>query len=185
MYRPRIKEKFEKEVIPKMMKQFSYKNKMQVPKLEKIIINMGVGSAVQNPDELEGAIKNIKAITGQIPIVTKAKKSIAGFKLRAGMKIGCKVTLRRNRMCEFLDRFLSIALPRTRDFRGISYKSMDGKGNLTIGINEQLVFPEVDVESVDHTRGMDITIVTTTNNNEEGFSLLKYLGMPFREERQA
>jgi len=182
MYKPRLKEKFEKEIIPNMVKQFSYKNKMQVPKLEKIIVNMGIGSAMQNPNELEGAINNLKAITGQMPIVTKAKKSIAGFKLRAGMKIGLKVTLRGNRMYEFLDRFLSVALPRTRDFRGISPKSMDKKGNLTVGVTEQIVFSEIDSDKIDRTRGMNVTIVTSSNGNEEGFYLLKYFGVPFREK---
>jgi len=182
MYKPRLKEKFEKEIIPNMVKQFSYKNKMQVPKLEKIIVNMGIGSAMQNPNELEGAINNLKAITGQMPIVTKAKKSIAGFKLRAGMKIGLKVTLRGNRMYEFLDRFLSVALPTTRDFRGISPKSMDKKGNLTVGVTEQIVFSEIDSDKIDRTRGMNVTIVTSSNGNEEGFSLLKYFGVPFREK---
>lgn len=182
MYKPRLKEKFEEEIIPEMMKEFLYKNRMRVPKLKKIIVNIGVGSAVQNPNDIEVAINSLKAITGQMPIITKAKKSIAGFKLRVGMKIGCKVTLRGNRMYEFLDRLLSIALPRTRDFRGISPKSMDGKGNLTIGIDEQLIFPEVDPDKVSKTMGMDVTIVTTTNNNDEGFSLLKSFGVPFKEK---
>ncbi len=182
MYKPRLKEKFEEEIIPDMRKEFLYKNRMQVPKLKKIVVNIGVGSAVQNPDDIEVAINSLKAITGQMPIITKAKKSIAGFKLRVGMKIGCKVTLRGNRMYEFLDRLLSIALPRTRDFRGISPKSMDGKGNLTLGIDEQLIFPEVDPDKIRKTMGMDVTIVTTTNNNDEGFSLLKSFGVPFREK---
>ncbi|MCK4377298.1 MAG: 50S ribosomal protein L5 [Actinomycetia bacterium] len=182
MYKPRLKKKFEEEIIPEMMKEFLYKNRMQVPKFNKIIVNIGVGSAVQNPNDIEVAINSLKAITGQMPIITKAKKSIAGFKLRAGMKIGCKVTLRGNRMYEFLDRLLSIALPRTRDFRGISPKSMDGKGNLTIGVDEQLIFPEVDPDKIRKTMGMDVTIVTTTNNNDEGFSLLKSFGVPFREK---
>lgn len=182
MYKPRLKKKFEEEIIPEMMKEFLYKNRMQVPKFNKIIVNIGVGSAVQNPNDIEVAINSLKAITGQMPIITKAKKSIAGFKLRAGMKIGCKVTLRGNRMYEFLDRLLSIALPRTRDFRGISPKSMDGKGNLTIGVDEQLIFPEVDPDKIRKTMGMDLTIVTTTNNNDEGFSLLKSFGVPFREK---
>lgn len=182
MYKPRLKKKFEEEIIPEMMKEFLYKNRMQVPKLKKIIVNIGVGSAVQNPNDIEVAINSLKAITGQMPIITKAKKSIAGFKLRVGMKIGCKVTLRGNRMYEFLDRLLSIALPRTRDFRGISPKSMDGKGNLTIGVDEQLIFPEVDPDKIRKTMGMDVTIVTTTNNNDEGFSLLKSFGVPFREK---
>lgn len=182
MYKPRLKEKFEKEIILNMVKQFSYKNKMQVPKLEKIIVSMGIGSAMQNPNELEGAINNLKTITGQMPIVTKAKKSIAGFKLRTGMKIGLKVTLRGNRMYEFLDRFLSVALPRTRDFRGISPKSMDKKGNLTVGVTEQIVFSEIDSDKIDRTRGMNVTIVTSSNRNEEGFSLLKYFGVPFSEK---
>ncbi len=182
MYKPRLKKKFEEEIIPEMMKEFLYKNRMQVPKFNKIIVNIGVGSAVQNPNDIEVAINSLKAITGQMPIITKAKKSIAGFKLRAGMKIGCKVTLRGNRMYEFLDRLLSIALPRTRDFRGISPKSMDGKGNLTIGVDEQLIFPEVDPDKIRKTMGMDVTIVTTTSNNDEGFSLLKSFGVPFREK---
>ncbi|MBA7614052.1 50S ribosomal protein L5 [subsurface metagenome] len=182
MYKPRLKKKFEEEIIPEMMKEFLYKNRMQVPKFNKIIVNIGVGSAVQNPNDIEVAINSLKAITGQMPIITKARKSIAGFKLRAGMKIGCKVTLRGNRMYEFLDRLLSIALPRTRDFRGISPKSMDGKGNLTIGVDEQLIFPEVDPDKIRKTMGMDVTIVTTTNNNDEGFSLLKSFGVPFREK---
>lgn len=182
MYKPRLKKKFEEEIIPEMMKEFLYKNRMQVPEFNKIIVNIGVGSAVQNPNDIEVAINSLKAITGQMPIITKAKKSIAGFKLRAGMKIGCKVTLRGNRMYEFLDRLLSIALPRTRDFRGISPKSMDGKGNLTIGVDEQLIFPEVDPDKIRKTMGMDVTIVTTTNNNDEGFSLLKSFGVPFREK---
>lgn len=182
MYKPRLKKKFEEEIIPEMMKEFLYKNRMQVPKFNKIIVNIGVGSAVQNPNDIEVAVNSLKAITGQMPIITKAKKSIAGFKLRAGMKIGCKVTLRGNRMYEFLDRLLSIALPRTRDFRGISPKSMDGKGNLTIGVDEQLIFPEVDPDKIRKTMGMDVTIVTTTNNNDEGFSLFKSFGVPFKEK---
>jgi large subunit ribosomal protein L5 len=162
------------------MKRFGYKNPMQVPRVEKIVVNMGLGEAVGNPKLIDGAVTDLTAITGQKPIVTRAKKSIATFKLREGMPIGAKVTLRRERMWEFLDRLVSLSLPRVRDFRGISGKAFDGAGNYTLGLKEQIVFPEIDFDKVDKIKGMNITVVTTAETNEEARELLGQLGMPFR-----
>lgn len=177
----RLKEKYKNEVVPTLAKEFGIKNKMAIPKLEKIVINMGLGEAISNPKVLDVAVEELKAITGQKPVITKAKKSIASFKLRQGMRIGAMVTLRGDRMYEFLDRLISIALPRVRDFKGLSPKSFDGRGNYTLGIREQIIFPEVDFNKVDKIRGMNISIVTTAKNDEMGFALLKALGMPFRK----
>ncbi|MBC7333810.1 MAG: 50S ribosomal protein L5 [Actinobacteria bacterium] len=179
--KPRLKEKYEKEIVPQMMKEFNYKNVMEVPKLEKITINMGVGSATQNIKELESVAQDLAKLSGQKPIITRAKKSIAGFKVRKGNPIGCKVTLRGNRMYEFLDRLLNVALPRVRDFRGLSPNSFDGYGNYTIGIKEQLIFPEVDYDSVQSVKGMNITITTTAKSDREAASLLEKFGFPFRK----
>lgn len=180
MATPRLKQKFREEIIPALMKRFNYRSPMQVPRLEKVVINMGVGEAVQNPKVLDGAMQDLALITGQKPAVTRAKKSIAGFKLRAGMPIGCKVTLRGDRMYYFLDKLINIALPRVRDFRGVSPKSFDGRGNYSLGLKEQLIFPEIDYDKVDKVRGMDVIIVTTAETDEEAFALLSLLGMPFR-----
>jgi len=177
---PRLKDAYLKEILPAMMKEFDYKNPMQVPKVEKVVINMGVGEATQNSKALDGAIDDLTIISGQKPIIRRAKKSIAGFKLRANMPVGTKVTLRGDRMYEFLDRLLSTALPRIRDFRGLSPKSFDGRGNYSFGVTEQLIFPEIDYDKIDKIRGMDITVVTTAKTDEEGRALLKHLGFPFR-----
>jgi large subunit ribosomal protein L5 len=177
---PRLKEKYDKEVVPRMMKMFNYKNRMRAPKLEKIVINMGLGEATQNPKVLDQAASELSLISGQKPVITRARKSIAGFKLRAGMPIGCKVTLRGPRMYEFFDRLVNVALPRVRDFRGVNLQSLDGKGNYSLGIEEQLIFPEIAYDKVDKVRGMDITVVTSAKSNEEAKELLKMLGMPFR-----
>lgn len=176
----RLKEKYDKEIIPLLMKEFNYKNVMQVPKIEKVIVNMGLGAAIQDIKILDSAFRELTTIAGQKPIITKAKKSIASFKLREGMSIGCKVTLRKDRMYEFLNRLLNVALPRVRDFKGVPGKSFDGRGNYALGIEEQLIFPEIDYDKVDKIRGMNIAIVTTAKTDEEGKSLLKYFGMPFR-----
>lgn len=177
---PRLKLKYKGEVIPAMIKRFGYQNRMQVPKLEKVVVNMGIGDAIQNSKAIDFAIENLMAITGQRPVATKAKRSIAAFKLRAGMTIGCKVTLRGNRMYEFLDRLISVALPRVRDFRGVSPKSFDGRGNYALGVREQLIFPEVEYDKIDRVRGMDIIIVTTAYTDEEAKELIRLMGMPFR-----
>ncbi len=179
---PRLYEKFRKDIVPKLKEQFSYKSVMQVPHLEKIVINMGVGAAVQDPKILEEAVKDLETITGQKPSVRTARKSISNFKLREGMKIGAKVTLRKARMYEFLDRFISIALPRVRDFRGVSDKSFDGRGNYTIGIKEQIIFPEINVDKVTKILGMDITFVTTAKSDKEAYELLTAFGVPFRKK---
>lgn len=176
-----LRERYKAEAVPALLKQFEYQNVMQVPKIEKVIVNMGVGDAIANPKALENAVSELSRITGQRPVVTTAKKSIAAFKLREGMKIGCKVTLRGDRMYSFLDRLISVALPRVRDFRGVSAQSFDGRGNYTLGIREQLIFPEIDYEKVEKIRGMDVVIVTTARTDEEGRALLKELGMPFKE----
>lgn len=175
----RLKDLYKEDVVPALVEKFSYKNVNQAPKLNKIIVNMGVGEAVQNSKVLEGAVSDITMITGQKPIITKAKKSIATFKLREGMPIGCKVTLRGARMYEFLDRLVNASLPRVRDFKGISNKGFDGRGNYTLGINEQLIFPEIDFDKIDKVRGMDITFVTTAKTDEEAKELLRLLGAPF------
>ena len=175
----RLKEFFAKEVAPALMKKFEYKNVMQIPKVEKVIINMGVSDAVGNPKAMDAAVNDLKIIAGQKPIVTKAKKSISAFKIREGMAIGTKVTLRGERMYHFIDKLFSIALPRVRDFRGVSPKAFDGRGNYTLGIKEQLIFPEIEYDKIDKVRGMDITIVTTANTDEEAKELLRLMGMPF------
>ena len=177
---PRMKEKYETEVLTNMMKEFSYKNVMEVPKVQKIVLNVGLGEAIQNIKVLDSAQKELAQITGQKAVVTKAKKSIASFKLRKGTPIGCKVTLRGQRMYEFLDRFISTALPRIRDFRGISGKAFDGRGNYSIGLKEQFIFPEIDYDKVEMVHGLDITFCTTAKTDEESKALLRYLGMPFR-----
>ena len=177
----RLKEKYNKEIAPQIAKEFDIKNPMAIPRLEKIIVNMGMGEAISNSKILDVAVEELRVITGQKPVITKAKKSIASFKLRQGMNIGTMVTLRGERMYEFLDRLISVALPRVRDFRGISGKAFDGRGNYTLGIREQLIFPEIDFNKVDKTRGMNISIVTTAKTDEQSRALLKALGMPFRQ----
>lgn len=177
----RLKEKYLNEVSPALMSKFGYKSVMQLPKVEKIVINMGVGDAVQNSKALDAAVEELTIITGQKPVVTKAKKSIAGFRLREGMPIGAKVTLRGERMYEFLDKLISISLPRVRDFRGVSKKAFDGRGNYTLGVKEQLIFPEIDYDKVSKVRGMDIVIVTTANSDKEARELLTQFGMPFQK----
>lgn len=176
-----LKAKYAQEVAPALQKQFNYENVMMIPKLEKIVINVGLGEAVQNAKALDAAVADITAITGQKPVVTRAKKSIATFKLRQGMPIGCKVTLRGERMWDFLEKLTLVALPRVRDFRGVSAKSFDGRGNYAMGLKEQLIFPEIEYDKVDKLRGMDIIVVTTAKSDEEAKSLLKGLGMPFKE----
>ncbi len=180
-YVPRLKKKYKEEVIPALMRKFGYKNVMEVPKIEKIVVNMGVGEAVQNIKALENAMNDLALITGQKPSVRRAKRSEAGFKLRKGMPIGAKVTLRKDRMWDFLDRLISIALPRVRDFKGLSPRSFDGRGNYNFGLEEQTVFPEIDYDKVDKIRGMNITIVTTAETDEEAKALLEALGFPFRK----
>lgn len=176
---PRLQEKYEKEVIPALIEKFGYKNIMEVPKLQKIVINMGVGEAKENQKMLESAVNDLSIITGQKPIVTKAKKSVANFKIRENMPIGCKTTLRKVKMYEFADKLMNVALPRVRDFRGVSSKSFDGRGNYSLGIREQLIFPEIEYDKVDKVRGMDIVFVTTAKTDEEARELLRFLGMPF------
>ncbi|MBT9167016.1 MAG: 50S ribosomal protein L5 [Syntrophomonadaceae bacterium] len=176
----RLKEKYLNEVRSVLKERFQYKNLMQAPRLEKVVINMGVGEAKDNPKALDAAVKDMTLIAGQRPVVTKARKSVASFKIREGMSIGCKVTLRGERMYEFLDKLVSVALPRVRDFRGVSLKAFDGRGNYSLGLREQLIFPEINYDQVDKTRGMDIIIVTTANSDEEARELLREMGMPFR-----
>jgi large subunit ribosomal protein L5 len=180
--RPRLKERYESEIRPQLKERLSLSNVMEVPRLTKIVVNAGVGRAVAQPSLLEGAVRDLETITGQKPVVTRAKRSIAGFKLRQGNAIGAKVTLRGDRMWEFFDRLVSLAIPRIRDFRGLDPKSFDGKGNYTFGVSEQLIFPEIDYDKVDATRGMDITIVTTARTDVEGRELLASFGFPFRRE---
>lgn len=175
----RLQERYKNEITASLMKKFNYKSVMQVPKVEKIVINMGLGEAVQNPKILDSAVADLALISGQKPVITRAKKSIAGFKLREGMPIGVKVTLRGERMYYFMDKLFNISLPRVRDFRGISNKAFDGRGNYTLGLKEQLVFPEIDYDKIDKIRGMDIVFVTTANTDEEAHELLDQLGMPF------
>ena len=175
----RLKEFYSQEVAPAMMKKFGYKNVMEIPKVEKVVVNMGVSEAVGNPKVLDAAVADLTQISGQKPIVTKAKKSISAFKVREGMSIGTKVTLRGERMYHFMDKLLNVALPRVRDFRGISPKAFDGRGNYTLGVKEQLIFPEMEYDKIDKIRGMDITIVTSANTDEEARELLKLMGMPF------
>jgi large subunit ribosomal protein L5 len=178
---PRLKERYKGEVMPALMKEFTYTNVMQIPKLEKIVVNVGLGEAIQNIKLLDAAQKELSMITGQKVVTTKAKKSIAGFKLRKGMPIGCKVTLRGDHMYEFFDRLINIALPRIRDFKGVSAKSFDGKGNYSIGLKEQFIFPEIDYDKVEMVHGMDITICTSAPTDTECKALLRYFGMPFRK----
>lgn len=175
----RLKEKYLNEVVPALQEQFKYTNVMAIPKLDKVVINIGLGEVTQNPKALDAAINDLTLITGQKPVVTKAKKSIAGFKLREGMPVGVKVTLRGDRMYEFVDRLVSVALPRVRDFRGVSPKSFDGRGNYSLGLKEQLIFPEIEYDKIDKIRGMEIVFATTAKSDEEGRALLKLLGMPF------
>jgi len=176
---PRLRKKYAEEVVPALMKEFGYKNALQVPRLEKITVNTCLSEAVQNVKILDTAVAEVTAVTGQKPVVTKAKKAIANFKLREGAPIGCAVTLRRERMYEFLDRLIHVALPRVRDFRGVSDRSFDGRGNYSLGIREQVIFPEIQVDKVDKTRGLTISIVTTAKTDSEGKALLRHLGMPF------
>jgi len=176
----RLKEYYKKEVIPALVAEFGYKNPMQVPVIKKIVVNMGLGEAIQNVKVLENASSELELITGQKAVITKAKRSIATFKLRKGMSIGCRVTLRRERMYEFFDRFINVALPRIRDFRGISPNTFDGRGNFSIGVKEQIIFPEIEYDKIEKIRGMNIAIVTSANSDEEARALLKYMGVPFR-----
>jgi large subunit ribosomal protein L5 len=176
----RLKELYDREMVPQLMKDFGYKNVMEVPKLEKVVVNMGLGEAIQNVKILDSAVEELAVITGQKAVITKAKKSIASFKLRQGMPIGCMVTLRREKMYEFLDRLVNVSLPRVRDFKGVSGKAFDGMGNYSLGVKEQLIFPEINYDKVDKIKGMNITIVTSAKNDEEGKALLRLMGMPFR-----
>ncbi len=176
----RLRDYYIKKVVPSLVKEFNYKNRMQVPKLDKIVVNMGVGEAIQNIKALESAVADLSMIVGQKPVITKAKKSIATFKLRQGMSIGCRVTLRGDRMYEFFDRLVNVALPRVRDFRGISPKSFDGRGNFAIGLKEQIIFPEIDYDKIDKIRGMNIVIATTAKTDEEARQLLRFMGLPFK-----
>ncbi|MBF2008497.1 50S ribosomal protein L5 [Chlorogloeopsis fritschii PCC 9212] len=178
----RLKSLYQETIVPKLMKQFEFTNVHQVPKLVKVTVNRGLGEAAQNAKALEASLSEIALITGQKPVVTRAKKAIAGFKIRQGMPVGIMVTLRGDRMYAFLDRLINLSLPRIRDFRGVSPKSFDGRGNYTLGVREQLIFPEVEYDSIDQIRGMDISIITTANTDEEGRALLKEMGMPFREQ---
>ena len=177
----RLQEQYKEKVAPALIKKFNYTSVMQAPKMSKIVVNIGVGDAVQNPKVLDDAVAELAEITGQKPLITRAKKSIASFKLREGMPIGCKVTLRGERMFEFFDKLVTIALPRVRDFRGVNPKGFDGRGNYTLGVKEQLIFPEIDYDKVNKIRGMDIVIVTTAQSDQEAFELLKQFGMPFRK----
>ena len=177
---PRMRERFVKESIPALTKQFNYTNPMQMPRMDKIVVNMGLGAAVGNPKIIESAVEELRAFTGQKPVVTRSKKAIASFKLRAGLPIGAMVTLRAERMWEFLDRVITFALPRVRDFKGVSPRGFDGKGNYTLGLKEQIIFPEIDYDRIDVVKGMNISFVTTANTDDEGRALLKSLGMPFR-----
>jgi len=177
----RLRQRYEKEVRAELMKEFGFHNPMQAPRLEKIVVNMGLGEAINNGKIIDASVEQLTAITGQKPVVTKARKSIANFKLRQGQSIGAMVTLRGDRMYEFLDRLLSIALPRVRDFKGVSPKAFDGKGNYTLGVREQIIFPEINYDKVERIKGLNITVVTTARNDEEGRALLRRLGMPFRQ----
>jgi large subunit ribosomal protein L5 len=177
----RLRLRFAKEVLPELMKEFGFKNPMQVPKLEKIVVNMGLGEAINNGKIIDASVEQLGQITGQKPVVTKARKSIANFKLRQGQSIGAMVTLRGDRMYEFFDRLVSVALPRVRDFKGVSPKAFDGKGNYTLGVREQVIFPEINYDKVEKIKGLNITVVTTARNDEEGRALLRHLGMPFRQ----
>lgn len=178
---PRLLDKYKKEIVPALMKDFGYGNVMQVPRITKVSVNMGLGEAVQNPKIIDGCLEELAALTGQKPVITRSKKAIAGFKLRAGLPIGIHVTLRKDRAFEFLDRLMSLALPRVRDFRGISAKGFDGRGNFTLGLKEQIIFPEINYDKVQKVKGMNITVVTTATTDDEARKLLTYLGMPFRK----
>ncbi len=180
----RLKEKYNTDIVPALMKEFEYDNVMQVPKLEKIVVNIGLGEAIQNAKAIDAAVGDLTQVTGQKPVVTRAKKSIAAFKLREGMPIGAMVTLRGEMMYEFLDRLIAVSLPRIRDFRGISPNSFDGRGNYTLGVREQLIFPEIDYDKIDRTRGLEVTIVTSAKNDDEGRALLANFGMPFARTEQ-
>ena len=182
MMKMRLEEKYKNEVVPALVKMFGYKNVMQVPRITKIVVNIGLGEALDNPKAIDHAVEDIMTITGQRPIVTKARKSVAAFKLREGRPIGVKVTLRGAKMWAFLDRLMNVALPRVRDFRGVSPNAFDGRGNYTLGLREQLIFPEIDYDKIDKARGMEVTIVTTAKTDEEGRQLLALLGMPFKKE---
>lgn len=177
----RMREKYQRDVVPALMKDFNFGNIMQVPRVEKVVLNIGMGEALQNSKSMDAALGDLTAIAGQKPVITRARKSIANFKLREGQPIGAMVTLRGDRMYEFLDRLISIALPRIRDFRGVSRRSFDGRGNYSIGLREQIVFPEIDYDKVDKLRGLEVAIVTSARNDNEGFALLKHMGMPFRD----
>lgn len=181
MAKPRLRELYQTNVVPALVKEFGYKNAMAVPKLEKVAVNIGLGEATQNAKLMDGAVNELGAIAGQRPVVTKAKKSIAAFKLREGMSIGCMVTLRGDRMYEFLDRLFNVSLPRVRDFRGVSNKSFDGRGNYTLGMKDQLLFPEIDYNKVEKVKGLNVCITTTAKTDAEALALLKHLGMPFRQ----
>ncbi len=176
----RLKEIYQKDIVPKLRTEFNYKNIMQVPRIEKVVVNMGLGEAIQNVKILDSAVIELSTITGQKAVITKAKKSIASFKLRQGMPIGCMVTLRREKMYEFLDRLMNVSLARVRDFKGVSGKAFDGQGNYTLGIKEQLIFPEINYDQIDKIKGLNVTIVTSAKTDEEGKALLKHMGMPFR-----
>lgn len=176
----RLYETYKSEIVPKLMEKFQYKNVMQVPRVERVVINIGVGEAIQNPKALDGAVNDLTVISGQKPVITRAKKSIAGFKLREDMAIGCKVTLRGERMYNFLDKLINLSLPRVRDFRGVSPQSFDGRGNYSLGIKEQTIFPEIEYDKIDKIRGLGIVIVTTAETDEEARELLRHMGMPFR-----
>ena len=177
----RLKEKYQKEVVPALQKEFDYNNPMQVPSVHKVVVNIGMGEAIQNAKAMDAAVSDLASITGQRPVITRAKRSVAAFKLREGMQIGCMVTLRGDRMYYFLDKLINVALPRLRDFQGVSPEAFDGRGNYTLGLREQLVFPEIDYDKVDKVRGMEVSIVTTARTDEEGRRLLKLMGMPFRK----
>jgi large subunit ribosomal protein L5 len=177
----RLKEKYQKEVAPSLLKEFSYTNPMQVPAINKVVVNIGMGEAIQNAKAMDAAVSDLAAITGQRPVITRAKHSVAAFKLREGMQIGCMVTLRGDRMYQFLDKLMNVALPRLRDFQGVSPEAFDGRGNYTLGLREQLVFPEIDYDKVDKVRGMEVSIVTTARTDEEGRRLLRLMGMPFKK----
>ncbi len=178
---PRLKEKYQKEVMPALQKEFDYGNPMQVPSVYKVVVNIGMGEAIQNAKAMDAAVSDLASITGQRPVITRAKRSVAAFKLREGMQIGCMVTLRGDRMYYFLDKLINVALPRLRDFQGVSPEAFDGRGNYTLGLREQLVFPEIDYDKVDKVRGMEVSIVTTARTDEEGRRLLKLMGMPFKK----
>jgi len=176
----RLYKTYKSEIVPKLMEKFQYKNVMQVPRVERVVINIGVGEAIQNPKALDGAVNDLALISGQKPVVTRAKKSIAGFKLREGMAIGCKVTLRGERMYDFLDKLINLCLPRVRDFRGVSPQAFDGRGNYSLGIKEQTIFPEIEYDKIDKIRGLEVVIVTSAKTDEEARELLRHMGMPFR-----